>query len=202
LRTVHIRSSTSIGVETFTRQIYAAPNKFLFHSTMESSEEAQNSGNNVSIQIQEENPLAGLQRPVPHARRTDSKVALSNLPPPPSTCTITAAPMIDTTTNAEIMTTSSIAAAVPMIDTTKFGRSSSARQRSFTARIEGMEKLKTPLAEDDENLTEAEKRMREEELSFYTSSVNEHGDDNIWGLLSGVGGNIYEWYVDDHRNEE
>ena len=45
----------------------------------------------------------------------------------------------------------------------------------------------------DEYLTEAEKSMREEELSFYTNSENEFGDDNIWGLLSGVGGNIYEW---------
>jgi len=33
-----------------------------------------------------------------------------------------------------------------------------------------------------------------EEESFYSSSTNEHGDDNIWGLLSGVAGNIYEWY--------
>ena len=45
----------------------------------------------------------------------------------------------------------------------------------------------------DEQLTEAEKQMREEELSFYSNSENEFGDDNIWGLLSGVGGNIYEW---------
>lgn len=45
----------------------------------------------------------------------------------------------------------------------------------------------------DEHLTEAEKSMREEELSFYSNSENEFGDDNIWGLLSGVGGNIYEW---------
>lgn len=33
-----------------------------------------------------------------------------------------------------------------------------------------------------------------EEQSFYSHSNNEHGDDNIWGLLSGVAGNIYEWY--------
>ena len=33
-----------------------------------------------------------------------------------------------------------------------------------------------------------------EELSFYSASDNQHGDDNIWGLLSGIGGNIYEWY--------
>ena len=46
---------------------------------------------------------------------------------------------------------------------------------------------------DEENLTEAEKQMRDEELSFYSNSENEYGDDNIWGLLSGVGGNIYEW---------
>lgn len=47
---------------------------------------------------------------------------------------------------------------------------------------------------DNENLTDAEKSMREEELSFYSRSENEYGDDNVWGLLSGVGGNIYEWY--------
>ncbi len=44
-------------------------------------------------------------------------------------------------------------------------------------------------------MTDAERQMREEELSFYSASDNDHGDDNIWGLLSGVGGNIYEWYV-------
>ena len=46
---------------------------------------------------------------------------------------------------------------------------------------------------DEENMTEAERQMRDEELSFYSNSENEYGDDNIWGLLSGVGGNIYEW---------
>jgi hypothetical protein len=56
--------------------------------------------------------------------------------------------------------------------------------------IEGMDVLNNP---QGEQLTEAEKSMREEELSFYSNSENEHGDDNIWGLLSGVGGNIYEW---------
>lgn len=58
--------------------------------------------------------------------------------------------------------------------------------------IEGMDVLKDPI-DPDQQLTEAEKSMREEELSFYTNSENEFGDDNIWGLLSGVGGNIYEW---------
>ena len=48
-------------------------------------------------------------------------------------------------------------------------------------------------ADHDADLTEAEKQMRDEEISFYTNSENEYGDDNIWGLLSGVGGNIYEW---------
>ena len=43
------------------------------------------------------------------------------------------------------------------------------------------------------NLSAEEKQMKQEELSFYSNSTNEHGDDNIWGLLSGVGGNIYEW---------
>lgn len=58
--------------------------------------------------------------------------------------------------------------------------------------IEGMDVLEDH-ENNDEHLTEAEKSMREEELSFYTNSENDYGDDNIWGLLSGVGGNIYEW---------
>jgi hypothetical protein len=57
--------------------------------------------------------------------------------------------------------------------------------------IEGMDVLND--AGPEEQLTEAEISMREEELSFYSNSENEYGDDNIWGLLSGVGGNIYEW---------
>jgi hypothetical protein len=62
--------------------------------------------------------------------------------------------------------------------------------------IEGMDAVREYNADqDDANLTEAERQMRDEELSFYSSSTNAHGDDNIWGLLSGVGGNIYEWYV-------
>ena len=61
-----------------------------------------------------------------------------------------------------------------------------------------MDKLSTKDRQIDAeyaNMTEAERQMREEELSFYSASDNDHGDDNIWGLLSGVGGNIYEWYV-------
>jgi hypothetical protein len=64
------------------------------------------------------------------------------------------------------------------------------------ASIEGMENVhqyEQDHQNDAENLTEAEKDMRDEEISFYSHSENEHGDDNIWGLLSGVGGNIYEW---------
>ena len=58
--------------------------------------------------------------------------------------------------------------------------------------ITGMDVLNEQI-DPDQHLTEAEKSMREEELSFYSKSENEYGDDNIWGLLSGVGGNIYEW---------
>lgn len=54
---------------------------------------------------------------------------------------------------------------------------------------------------EDDNMTEAEKQMRDEEISFYSNSENEFGDDNIWGLLSGVGGNIYEWYVRKIKQE-
>lgn len=48
-------------------------------------------------------------------------------------------------------------------------------------------------ANDEAQMTEAEKQMLDEELSFYSNSENEFGDDNIWGLLSGAGGNVYEW---------
>jgi hypothetical protein len=67
-----------------------------------------------------------------------------------------------------------------------------------TTAIEGMDAVREydeGLDNNDAHLTEAEKQMRDEELSFYSNSTNAHGDDNIWGLLSGVGGNIYEWYV-------
>eukprot|EP00980_Cylindrotheca_fusiformis_P013475 scaffold3437_cov113-Cylindrotheca_fusiformis.AAC.42 len=70
------------------------------------------------------------------------------------------------------------------------------RQRTDCT-IEGMEFLREDLGQKDEylaNLSPEEQQMRQEELSFYSASTNEHGDDNIWGLLSGVGGNIYEWY--------
>ena len=35
--------------------------------------------------------------------------------------------------------------------------------------------------------------LKHEEDSFYSAPANEAGDDNIWGLLSGVMGNVYEW---------
>lgn len=65
--------------------------------------------------------------------------------------------------------------------------------------IEGMEnvyhdKLGKNDSTSDDGITESEKQMRLEEQSFYSASENEEGDDNIWGLLSGVGGNVYEWY--------
>ena len=37
-------------------------------------------------------------------------------------------------------------------------------------------------------------KIKHEEEEFYQTINNEHGDDNVWGLLSGVCGNIYEWY--------
>ena len=58
--------------------------------------------------------------------------------------------------------------------------------------VEGMETVHH-YEQHQEELSPAEQQMRDEEISFYSNSENEHGDDNIWGLLSGVGGNIYEW---------
>ena len=54
-------------------------------------------------------------------------------------------------------------------------------------RIEGMEALDS-VAND-----EVRANITAEELSFYSASENDHGDDSLWGLLSGAGGNIYEW---------
>lgn len=72
--------------------------------------------------------------------------------------------------------------------------------------IEGMEALQQGGGREDdhfedEHLTESEIRMKEEELTFYSSKHNDHGDDNIWGLLSGVGGNVYEWYLNQNLHE-
>jgi membrane protein required for beta-lactamase induction len=63
--------------------------------------------------------------------------------------------------------------------------------------LDGMDQLRRDyeahLHGNKDKTAEAKKRMREEEISFYSNSENEYGDDNIWGLLSGVAGNIYEW---------
>jgi hypothetical protein len=70
--------------------------------------------------------------------------------------------------------------------------------------IEGMDALhrdQSPLTKTVSVISESEKQMKEEELSFYSASENEFGDDNIWGLLSGVCGNIYEWYVPIKRSK-
>jgi MHS family proline/betaine transporter-like MFS transporter len=81
-------------------------------------------------------------------------------------------------------------------------------ERVSSLRIEGMERIRLDTSakavqhqimdSESENseaaLTQSEKFMKMEEESFYSASENTHGDDNIWGLLSGVGGNIYEWY--------
>ena len=56
-----------------------------------------------------------------------------------------------------------------------------------STQIVGMEAL------DSNGYDEIKNALTAEELSFYSAAENKHGDDNIWGLLSGVGGNIYEW---------
>jgi hypothetical protein len=67
-----------------------------------------------------------------------------------------------------------------------------------SATIEGMDTVHRDALEQQgsdsfDGLTPQEKLMKEEEQSFYSASETGQGDDNIWGLLSGVGGNIYEW---------
>jgi hypothetical protein len=134
-------------------------------------------------------PLSGLNRPTNNARGQSITSSLgSEHEPISSTATATAtatAPMIDATQ--------------PMIELNRRTPSSLTR-----ARIEGMDQLEKSVMDDGSrndfhgnyaNMTDAEKNMKEEELSFYSASDNDCGDDNIWGLLSGVGGNIYEWYV-------
>ena len=48
---------------------------------------------------------------------------------------------------------------------------------------------------DSSNVSDDMDLIDMEEESFYSQGENNAGDDNIWGLLSGVAGNIYEWYV-------
>jgi hypothetical protein len=103
------------------------------------------------------------------------------------------APVVTLNTNTPAATTNTTIATAPMVDTTMIPVRGGPKP---TTRIEGMEALESQPSQDQGgHVSESEKRMKEEELSFYSASDNEHGDDNIWGLLSGVGGNIYEWYV-------
>jgi hypothetical protein len=114
----------------------------------------------------------------------------------PTTTTATA-PIVDTTVSFVDTT------AIPAVRSTVGSFPSFDTRKQPITRIEGMEALKIQMLEDERetsNLTESEKRMKEEELSFYSASENDFGDDNIWGLLSGVGGNIYEWYVSSINN--
>jgi len=48
--------------------------------------------------------------------------------------------------------------------------------------------------DSDSGLTHDEILMQREEDAFYRAPENDAGDDDVWGLLSGVVGNIYEWY--------
>jgi hypothetical protein len=147
-----------------------------------------------------DDPLAGLQRPVPNARSTQQSVLSS-----------TGGGNGTGNGGTGVAGGGGVGPAVPsvapMIDATKLNPtrvpSLTKRDRSHQSvtRIEGMDQLEKPImmleggesGSVGDQMTEAERRMKEEELSFYSASDNDHGDDNIWGLLSGVGGNIYEW---------
>ena len=37
-------------------------------------------------------------------------------------------------------------------------------------------------------------QFKQEEELFYNAEENDQGSDDLWGLLSSAGGNIYEWY--------
>ncbi len=37
-------------------------------------------------------------------------------------------------------------------------------------------------------------QFKQEEELFYNAEENDQGTDDLWGLLSSAGGNIYEWY--------
>lgn len=92
-----------------------------------------------------------------------------------------------TTTTTSSGMTAPIINLAPIQDTTTLPVFGNQTENSSRTRIEGMEALEEQGSEDPDSLISAE------ELSFYSASENAQGDDNIWGLLSGVGGNIYEW---------
>mmetsp|Transcript_18004 Transcript_18004/g.44477 ORF Transcript_18004/g.44477 Transcript_18004/m.44477 type:complete len:567 (+) Transcript_18004:157-1857(+) len=90
-----------------------------------------------------------------------------------------------------------MASNAPMQDTTTLSAPIDFGRQRTDCTIENMDALKEDLTKKDDiyaNMSKEERLMKQEELSFYSTSTNDQGDDNIWGLLSGVGGNIYEWY--------
>uniref|UniRef100_A0A7S2UQH4 Major facilitator superfamily (MFS) profile domain-containing protein n=2 Tax=Attheya septentrionalis TaxID=420275 RepID=A0A7S2UQH4_9STRA len=52
----------------------------------------------------------------------------------------------------------------------------------------------TSLGSASDGIPFSKSLIEQEEETFYSAKDNQFGDDNLWGLLSGVGGNIYEWY--------
>jgi len=149
-----------------------------------------------SIRIADSDPLSGLHRPANNARGQSNTSSLAS--------SVVGGGSVE----------QSVLLSAPIIDATQINSSSISQQQQQNnrtqssslgaPRIEGMDQLEKSVMDDGSdndfkgnyaNMTDAEKRMKEEELSFYSASDNDHGDDNIWGLLSGVGGNIYEWYV-------
>jgi hypothetical protein len=51
----------------------------------------------------------------------------------------------------------------------------------------------TSLGSASDGIPFSKSLIEQEEETFYSAKDNQFGDDNLWGLLSGVGGNIYEW---------
>jgi hypothetical protein len=57
--------------------------------------------------------------------------------------------------------------------------------------------LSKGMTNSDDNSCEPPKpksQFKQEEELFYNAEENDQGTDDLWGLLSSAGGNIYEWY--------
>jgi len=61
----------------------------------------------------------------------------------------------------------------------------------FTEESSYMRGLKEPLPPSP---VKPKSKFKKEEEEFYNAEQNDSGTDDVWGLLSSAGGNVYEWY--------